>query len=183
MEAVLKTFSLPEELYQDDIRVIADACIARYGESEWKAIVLTNEIHGHLGIYSTLGAKMGIRAREIFADAGCGGEISARSFAGTHPPVSCLNDGIQIASGATPGHGLLQTPEQENPCPRAVFTCSGKSLEMCLKPVFEAIIKADIEAAVARHGHSPAYWKQVRALAIKYWKEWDRKEIFTETII
>ena len=183
MEAVLKTFSLPEELYQDDIRVIADACIARYGESEWKAIVLTNEIHGHLGIYSTLGAKMGIRAKELFSGMGCAGDISASSFAGTHPPVSCLNDGIQIASGATPGHGLLHTPEQESPRPAAVFSCGGKSLEIRLKAEYEAIIKADIEAAVASFGHSPAYWKQVRVLALKYWLNWDRKEVFIDSII
>jgi pyrimidine-specific ribonucleoside hydrolase len=33
----------------------------------WKAVVLTNELHHHMGHWSIVGAKMGIRAREILA--------------------------------------------------------------------------------------------------------------------
>ena len=48
---------------------------------------------------------MGIRAREYF-NTGVD-EFSAVSFAGSIPPLSCMNDGIQVSTGATPGHGLL----------------------------------------------------------------------------
>ena len=32
--------------------------IERFGLREWRAVVLTNEVHGHLGIYSSLGVKV-----------------------------------------------------------------------------------------------------------------------------
>ena len=74
MKGVLKSFLLPADFYADDVRDIVGNCIQRYGEEEWRAVTLTNEIHGHLGIYSTLGAKMGIRARELFRERGAEGE-------------------------------------------------------------------------------------------------------------
>ncbi len=39
--------------------------IQRHGHEEWKAVVLTNELHHHMGLHSIVGAKMGIRAREL----------------------------------------------------------------------------------------------------------------------
>ncbi len=36
------------------------------GYDEWKANVMTDEFHGHLGVFSIVGAKMGIKARELF---------------------------------------------------------------------------------------------------------------------
>ena len=63
MKGVLKSFLFPQDLYADDVADIVGNCIKRHGEAEWRAVVLTNDIHGHLGIYSTLGAKMGLRAR------------------------------------------------------------------------------------------------------------------------
>ena len=32
--------------------------IERYGLEEWKVGVLANELHGHLGIYATVGVKI-----------------------------------------------------------------------------------------------------------------------------
>ena len=121
MKGVLKSFLLPADFYADDVRDIVGNCIQRYGEEEWQAVTLTNEIHGHLGIYSTLGAKMGIRARELFRKRGAEGEMQILSFAGNVPPVSCLNDGLQVSTGASMGHGLFAVSAQ-NPVPvRAQF--------------------------------------------------------------
>jgi pyrimidine-specific ribonucleoside hydrolase len=176
MRGVLKSLLLPRELYADDVAGIVGNCVKRYGEAEWRAVVLTNEIHGHLGIYSTLGAKMGIRARELFAE---NGDISVLSFAGSIPPVSCLNDGLQVSLGSSMGHGLFAVSADGNTSARARFTCGDRTLELSLKPEFEEIIKADIREGVARFGHAPAYWDYVRRLAIRYWAEWDRARIFT----
>ena len=180
MVNILKSFNLPETLYADDVQNIVGNCIARFGEREWKLVVMTGEIHGHLGIYSTLGAKMGLFARECFEAQGLDGHISVLSFAGAQPPVSCLNDGLQISTGATLGHGLISVSPEENKRVEAIFTCGGSSLHLRLKPSFESQIKADIAQGVANYSHSPAYWQYVRELALRYWSDWDRREIFEE---
>jgi pyrimidine-specific ribonucleoside hydrolase len=57
---VLKSFPLHPTLYADDVALILTPSIERHGQQEWRLIVQTNELHGHLGIYSTIGAKMGL---------------------------------------------------------------------------------------------------------------------------
>lgn len=178
MKGVLQNFNIPLDNYADDVRDIVGNCIAAYGLREWKAVVMTNEIHGHLGIYSTLGAKMGLFAREHFEELGCTGEIAVASFAGSVPPVSCLNDGLQISTGATVGHGLFRLEASARSCVRARFTCDGKTLDLALKPEYEAQIEADIRRGVAQFAHTPAYWAYVRHLALHYWSTWDRHTLF-----
>ena len=178
MVGALESFDIPLECYAADVREIAAETIARFGIREWRLVVLTNEIHGHLGIYSTLGAKMGLRALELFEQEGLTGDVSVVSFAGTEPPVSCFGDGLQVSTGATVGHGLFTVSEEPLKRPEALFTCGGKTLSLRLKPEYEAKIREDIASAVSRFGHSPAYWQHVRSLAILYWSTWDRREIF-----
>lgn len=179
MLGVLKSFDLPLEQYADDVQSIVGSCIERFGAREWKLVVTTNEIHGHLGIYSTLGAKMGLRAREYFESKGVSGHISVLSYAGTVPPVSCLNDGLQISTGATVGHGLISISGEPLKRAEALFTAGGSRLRLRLEPEYERQIQQDISHGVARYGSSPAYWQYVRELALKYWSEWDRRAIFS----
>jgi pyrimidine-specific ribonucleoside hydrolase len=91
--------------YFDDVSGSVTEIIEKYGIDEWTSGVLSNELHRHLGIFTIIGVKMGIRAREYFATGV--DEFTVRSFAGSTPPVSCFNDGLQVSTGATPGHGLL----------------------------------------------------------------------------
>ena len=79
--------------------------ITRHGLEEWKATVLTSELHRHLGTYSIVGAKMGLRARERFNVAL--DELRVESHAGLKPPLSCVNDGLQVATGASLGRGTI----------------------------------------------------------------------------
>ena len=152
--------------------------IERFGLREWRAVVLTNEVHGHLGIYSTLGVKMGLRALEEFDALGLKGPVSIVSHAGLVPPVSCLNDGLQISTGSTLGHGLISVPPTSSPAASAEFTCEGLTLCLSLKKEYDAQIRADISAATKSYGRSPEYWATVRDLALRYTAEWDRAEIF-----
>ncbi|NJK86924.1 MAG: hypothetical protein HC906_14035 [Bacteroidales bacterium] len=100
---VFNAFPDERRLFNYDVRQIMDSAIARYGHDEWKACVITDEFHGHLGVFSIVGVKMGIKAREIF---GVGpDELTVVSSAGLVPPYSCLNDGIQVSTGATLGQG------------------------------------------------------------------------------
>ena len=180
MKGLLSFSRIPENLYTDDLAGIARDCIRRHGEDEWRAVVLTNEIHGHLGIYSTLGAKMGILARELFKRQGLDAEVSVVSFAGSVPPTSCLNDGLQVSTGASMGHGLFAVNTTEKECSaRALFTCGGVTLDIRLKPGYEKIIRTDINNGIDLYGHSASYWEYIRRLALRYWQDWSRTEIFS----
>jgi pyrimidine-specific ribonucleoside hydrolase len=121
---VFSAFPLHEEDYAMDVQEIMAETIEKYGVEEWRLIVLTSELHGHLGIYAIIGAKMGLYAREIL-DARHD-ELVINSLAGSRPPVSCMNDGLQVSTGATLGHGLISVKQADKPMPSAEFTCKGK---------------------------------------------------------
>lgn len=171
---VLKSFPLQHTLYADDVARILTPTVERYGEREWQIIVQTNELHGHLGIYSTIGAKMGLRAGEILPSH----HLHVTSYAGEQPPLSCLNDGLQVSTRSTLGHGLIRTACC-TPRPEAHFEADGHKITMRLKPHYAKRIEQDIAHGVERWGTaSPCYWKYVRELALRYWEELDREDIF-----
>jgi len=62
---VLSDRSLPDVMLQEDLRARRDAIVAANGEDEWTAELLLNELHEHLGAYSIIGVKMGLRAAEL----------------------------------------------------------------------------------------------------------------------
>ena len=172
---VLANFPLSDSIYAPDVRSIKGETIERFGEAEWRAIVLTNEIHGHLGIYSTIGAKMGLYAKSLLQ---WDDEPHIVSYAGSRPPVSCFNDGLQISTGATIGHGLISVSEEPEKRIEALFTYGQEELRLKLNESCQMQIAEDIRLGVDRFGHSKDYWLYIRSLAIKYWSEWDRTNIF-----
>ncbi|MDR1675547.1 MAG: nucleoside hydrolase [Tannerella sp.] len=172
-------YGFPEDpgLYADDVAPTVRDILARHGQSEWRAGVLTNELHGHLGIYAIIGVKMGIRAREYF-NIGVD-DIKVTSYAGSQPPISCLNDGLQVSTGATLGHGLICVSPEERIRPEATFTFKNRTLRLRLKPEYAQQIRRDVEEGIRLHGNlTEAYWMHVRTLAIRYWLAFDRHEIF-----
>jgi len=173
---IFNTFPDNPELYNQDLCPIVATTIARYGKVEWRAAILTTEMHGHLGIYAIVGVKMGVRALEyLHADIG---DVNIISLAGTAPPESCLNDGLQVSTGATLGHGLIQSLPTDNPLSEATFSTKEKSIRMRLREDVSQMIRDEIKGAVEKFGHSPDYWSYVRQLAVRYWHELDRHEIF-----
>jgi pyrimidine-specific ribonucleoside hydrolase len=174
---VFKGFPDMPELYADDVRPFMKRIIQKYGKEEWRIGVLTNELHGHLGIYSIIGAKMGMRARQYF-NIGVD-DISIVSYAGSTPPLSCMNDGLQVSTGGTVGHGLFSVSSEPPYRPEAAITFKGRTIHIRLKDQYWDSVKADIQKGVELHGSGTENnWKYVRRLAIKYWLEWDRREIF-----
>ncbi|MDR1171551.1 MAG: FmdE family protein, partial [Bacteroidales bacterium] len=172
-------YGFPEDtsLYAADVAAVMKDLIPRHGRSEWRAGVLTNELHGHLGIYAIIGVKMGIRAREFF-NIGVD-DIVVVSYAGSQQPVSCMNDGLQVSTGGTLGHGLISVAAGEAVRPEASFTFKDKTLRLKLKTVYAQQIRKDVEDAIRRYGSlTEPYWQQIRTLALKYWGEFDRHEIF-----
>ncbi len=170
-------FPADSGLYAADVAPLVAPALERHGASEWRAAVLTNELHGHLGIYALIGVKMGIRAREYFAIGV--DDIAVESFAGRRPPVSCLNDGLQVGAGSTTGHGLLTAAEVDRPRPEALFTFKEKTIRLTLRPEYAARIRRDVQRGIELHGDlTEPYWQYIRALALRYWLEFDRHRIF-----
>lgn len=170
-------FPLEEGLYIRDIMPLIGRAVQRYGLSEFRAAVLTNELHGHLGIFATIGVKMGIRAREYF-DVGVD-DIHVTTYAGSKPPVSCLNDGLQVSTGGTVGHGLMTVIEEEHSCPEATFKFKDKQVTLRLKPEYERQVREDLRKGIEMYGAgTEANWQYVRGLALQYWLDWDRHQIF-----
>jgi pyrimidine-specific ribonucleoside hydrolase len=174
---VFNRFPVQREMFNYDIRPIIDSAIARYGYDEWKANVMTDEFHGHLGVFSIVGAKMGIKARELF---GVGADmIEVTSYAGTKPPYSCLNDGIQVSTGATLGMGTIHLAARSKTKPSAIFTYKNRSIRISLKKEYLEQVDADIKEGIMKFGlMDDGYWKLIRHNALKYWLEWDRNKIF-----
>jgi pyrimidine-specific ribonucleoside hydrolase len=178
---VFSVFPEDAALYAGDVAPIAQDLVARYGHSEWRAGVLANELHGHLGIYAIIGVKMGIRAREYF-NIGVD-DIVVVSHAGARPPVSCMNDGLQVSTGATIGHGLISVAADGDIRPEATFAFKDKTIRISLKPEYAQQIRRDVAEGIRLNGNlSENYWMYIRALAIRYWIEFDRHQIFEWTI-
>jgi len=170
-------FPTDSEAYAADVRPLIDSAIRRHGRSEWRAAVLTNELHGHLGIYALVGVKMGLRAREYFNIGVDDVEVTSR--AGTRPPVSCMNDGLQVGTGGTVGHGLIRAADTPQPQPEATFRFKDRAVRLKLKPEYAERIRREVGRGVALYGtESEAYWQYIRALALRYWLDFDRHEMF-----
>lgn len=170
----------PQQLLPD-VRELAAQIIARHGLEEWKAAVLTSELHRHLGTYSIVGAKMGLRARERFNVAL--DELHVESRAGLKPPLSCVNDGLQVATGASLGRGTITVVTNGPPACEAVFSYGEIRLRLRLKPEFAKRIAADMAELEKRHGGTtPAYFQDVRGVSLKHWLNFDRSTMFDETV-
>ena len=121
---------------------------------------------------------MGLRARQHF-NIGVD-DISVVSFSGSTPPLSCMNDGLQVSTGGTIGHGLFAVSPELPYRPEAAFAFKGRTVRIRLKDRYWDIVKRDIQKGVELYGSgTEENWKYVRRLALRYWLEWDRREIFT----
>jgi pyrimidine-specific ribonucleoside hydrolase len=175
---ILKEFPVQPNLFTDDLKPYIKEIIQKYGKEEWIACFLTNELHRHLGGYSIIGAKMGIRAREILNAPF--DELSVISFAGIEPPLSCMNDGLQVSTGASLGRGTITVAEGKNE-PSAEFRHRNKTVRLTIKKEIIERISRDIKATSEKYGWlTKAYYENLRTVAIRYWLELDRKAIFIE---
>jgi pyrimidine-specific ribonucleoside hydrolase len=175
---VFDQFPQNTDFYRDDVKESMNQILLKHGREEWKLVVLTNEFHSHLGIYSIVGAKMGLRAMEYFHVGR--DEMTVVSYAGDNPPISCLNDGLQMSTGATLGQGTIKAITYDlQQRPKAFFTYKNSTISIELKPEYWQTVRADIKKGIKTHGNlTDAYWQFVRELAIRYWLEWSRREIF-----
>jgi pyrimidine-specific ribonucleoside hydrolase len=179
---VIKIFPTDPSFYFSDIEPSVTDIIKRYGTDEWISGVIANELHRHLGVFAIVGVKMGIRAREYF-NTGVD-EFTAISFAGSTPPLSCMNDGLQVSTGATPGHGLLTVMNDTPTIASAEFTYMNRKIKLTLKPDIAEKISSELKEINFIYGlDSNIYWELVRKNSIKYWLNLDRHDIFEIEII
>lgn len=179
---VIKDFPTDPSFYSTDIEPSVTEIIAKYGIDEWISGVIANELHRHLGVFAIIGVKMGIRAREYF-DTGVD-EFKVTSFAGSTPPLSCMNDGIQVSTGATPGHGLLTVINDQEAKPAGEFTYLNRSIRLSLKTEIASKISSELKEINYIYGlDSNIYWELVRKNSIKYWLNLNRHEIFDIEVV
>ncbi|MFP4526122.1 MAG: nucleoside hydrolase [Bacteroidales bacterium] len=173
---LFNTFPADTSLYRKEIQPVADTVIRKYGIKEWKAVVMTTEIHGHVGLYSIIGAKMGVRALEYFRANGENTKIE--SHAGKSPPLSCMNDGLQVASGNTVGNGSFSIIEDQK-TPEAIVHYKNRKLHIQLETQYLKELERIISKEKEQHGmKTKEYWENIKQEAVEIWKKWDRKEIF-----
>ena len=173
---IIKQLPFDTAFYQYDVQFLMKEIIDKHGVTEWNVATTTFEMHRHIGIYALIGAKMGIRAREYF---GAGvDEMKVLSFAGSKPPVSCMNDGIQVSTGATLGHGLIKIND-DNTLPAAEFTYLNRTIKIELKDKYKQKIAEEIKQLIIEYGlNNDKYWDSVRENTIFYWLLLSRFEIF-----
>jgi len=84
--------------------------------------------HGHLGVYVTLGLRMGeIARRRLGHYKGLTASVRSRP----EPPMLCVVDGIQFSSGCTMGKGNIRVEAGKDP--EVVFTKGGETLRIRLR--------------------------------------------------
>jgi formylmethanofuran dehydrogenase subunit E len=174
---VFSEFPMDTSNYINDVQSVFHTTLSKFGKEEWVANVLANELHRHLGVYAVIGVKMGVRAKEYF---GAGiDEMKIVSYAGLVTPYSCLNDGLQVSTGATLGHGLISIDADTIRLPQADFTYMNQTVRVTLKKEYQTKIGSEIQQLNKIYGlDSNIYWDLVRILAIKYWSTLDRQNIF-----
>ena len=175
----LKEYPTDSSLFNDILSPYVDKIINAHGLEEWKAVLLTNELHRHIGMWSIIGAKMGIRAREILSAPF--DELAVISFCGYKPPFSCTNDGLQVSTGASLGRGTISNTHVGEA--EAIFFYKQKRLRLRATPGLKAEVGRVIKALSDQYGfQSPQYFKELDKVSVKYWLDWDRKKIFDELL-
>lgn len=103
-------------------------------------------LHGHRGPFLALGIRMGLLALRLLGSSGFTG-ITAEAYTGTETPISCLVDGLQVATGCTAGKGNLRVLPGGRP--EALLTANGRALRVALREEWlERLLTSGAEEAL-----------------------------------
>jgi pyrimidine-specific ribonucleoside hydrolase len=160
--------------------LINQGIVEEYGREEFEAAILTHEIHGHIGAYTLIGTKMGLRAMELLNAPQKKMQIVSEAGGGKYP-LGCMNDGILGATLCSAAFGTLAI-EREKSNYAARFTYVGKTLRLKLKDEYRSQLEAKIDEAVSKYKKggefTQEYWEEVEKITWWIWPNWDRKIIF-----
>ena len=85
--------------------------------------------HGHLGVYVTVGLRMGAIGKRRFGHyKGLRAIVRSQS----EPPMRCVLDGVQFSSGCTMGKGNIALESGSEP--EVVFEKEGRRIQIALRP-------------------------------------------------
>lgn len=179
-EAVLLVApDLPPDALREDLRVRRESILQKNGRVEWFAQLQMNELHEHLGAYSIIGVKMGLRAAELLNAPPHGMKVV--SHISGEPPQSCMNDGIIVSTGSTPGRTLFTIASRDGVGASVTFTRGGRSVTLRLKAEWETRIRSKIREILDEHSlEDPEYWIEVRRVGLEIWENWHRSDLFEE---
>jgi len=178
---VLSDRSIPDLMLQDDIRARREAIVAANGEDEFFAELLVNELHQHLGAYSIIGAKMGLRAAELLNAPRHA--MAVVSHAPSAQPESCFNDGLLVGSGSTPGRGLFTHEPGPVGTVEASFAYNRRRVTLRLKDSYRDRIQARIAELLGQYNLADqGYWSGVREFGLEIWQDWHRLDLFEASI-
>jgi len=107
--------------------------------------------HGHLGVYVTLGLRMGAIGKRRF---GHYKGLTATVWCSAEPPMRCVLDGIQFSSGCTMGKGNITQKRAEEPA--VTFEKEGHRLRVGLKPGWQK--KIDREMSKEKEVEQSVYY-------------------------
>lgn len=174
---VLSNRPIPAEMLVADVRERRDAIVAANGEDEWFAELLLNELHQHLGAYSILGVKMGLRAAELLNAPRHG--MAVVSHAPATQPESCFDDGLLAATGSTPGRGLFRQEPGPPGSIQASFTYNRRRVTLRLQDAYRDQIQGRIGDLLGQYSLADqGYWDGVRAFGLEIWQNWHRLDLF-----
>jgi inosine-uridine nucleoside N-ribohydrolase len=178
---VLNDLSIPGVMLQEDVRARRDAIVAANGEDEWFAELLLNELHQHLGAYSILGVKMGLRAAELLNAPRHA--MTVVSHAPATQPESCLNDGLLVGTGSTPGRGLFVHEPGAAGTVAASFAYNRRRVTLHLKDSYRDRIHSRVGGLLEQYSLADqGYWDGVRAFGLEIWQDWHRLDLFEASI-
>jgi pyrimidine-specific ribonucleoside hydrolase len=174
-------FPLDVTLYVPEIQALLNrGIIEKYGREEFENIILTHEFHGHIGVYSLIGTKMGLFARELMGASKKNMTVFSECGHG-RLPIRCMNDGLIISTGCSPHFGKMMIDDTKD-LYGALFSFNEKCLRLRLKGSYREKLESDIETLISKYKISRVlakpYWDGIRKLAWKTWEEWDRRVVF-----
>ncbi len=113
-------------------------------------LLALQRFHGHLGIYVTLGLRMGAIGKRTF-----GGYKGLKATVRTvpKPPMMCVVDGVQFGSACTMGKGNIAIEAAAEPS--VTFEKEGRTLTIALKPGLRETVESEMshETELERSRH------------------------------
>ncbi len=97
--------------------------------------------HGHLGPYAVIGYRMGLLANDKLGDDPFAKHAVA--LTGITTPISCIIDGIQLASGCTLGKGNIAVHGDGEAAARFIGD-DGAVLHLTLRPAVQEEIDTQV---------------------------------------
>jgi inosine-uridine nucleoside N-ribohydrolase len=175
---IFSQFPADSASYQADMQPLIERALCQYGIQEWRAITLTAELQGRLDVSGVIGAKMGVRILDYFHT--YPGQFDITSYCGIHPPLSGMNEGLQVACKTTGNTGLQIKEDKAEPRARVRF--HDRQIEISLREDYNRQMQDDLEQINSQYEFGTAGYRQaIREKALQYWLEWDRKDVFRIT--